>query len=122
MTRWTEDQFTEYMAKRVTIGKDLEKEIPDAGPERELQGKCLQYCRDNGCPAFHDYSRNINDAGWPDLFVFQKGRVVLVELKAAGGKLRKEQEHLKRNLHYLGHTVHVCRSYSKFVRIMTNDN
>jgi len=60
-------------------------------------------------------------AGFPDLFVFADHRVVLVELKAANGKLRKEQQELRRVLSWLGHTVHVCRSYAGFVRIIQGD-
>ena len=79
----------------------------------------MKYCRDHGLPVFHDRSRRQNQPGWPDLFVFAENRVVMVELKAADGKLRKEQKHLRQVLSWLGHTVHVCRSYAGFVRIMT---
>ena len=90
---------------------------PDPGPESELQKKCLNYCREHGFPVFHDYSREINNPGWPDLFVFaDKGRVVLVELKSGKAKLRKEQDQLRRVLNWLGHTVHIVRSYRGFLK------
>ena len=72
----------------------------------------------HGFPVFHDWSKKKNQPGWPDLFIFTENRVVLVELKAADGKLRKEQRDLKQNLSWLGHTVYVVRSYAGFIRVM----
>jgi len=118
MTRWSEDQLSEYMckAKRENIFRD--DEPPDPGPESKLQFKCMRFCRERGFPVFHDHSKKRNQPGWPDMIIFTKNRVVLVELKSATGKLRKDQVDLKRVLTWLGHTVHVCRSYAGFIRIM----
>ena len=120
--RWTPDQATEYMSrfKKKPVNRELEDQ-PDPGPESKLQAKCMKYCKEHGFPVFHDWSKKRNQPGWPDLFVFIKGRVVLVELKAESGKLRKEQKHLRQVLNWLSHTVYVCRSYAGFVRIMTEE-
>lgn len=116
--RWKEEQFKEYMTKRNALRDDPLEEKPDPGMESELQTKCLRYCKEHGFPVFHDYSRKKNPAGWADLFIFAENRVVLVELKSASGKLRKEQQELRRVLAWLGHKVHVVRSYVGFVRVM----
>jgi len=50
-----------------------------------------------------------------------KSRLILVELKAAGGKLRAEQQALKRQLMYLGFEVYVVKSYKRFVEIMKGE-
>lgn len=115
--RWTEDQLNEYRAKLKKPGP-MADETPDDGLESKLQSKCMKYCKDCGYPVFHDRSRKKNEPGWPDLFIFMENKVKLVELKSACGKLRKEQEALRRNLMWLGHTVHVCKSYAGFIRIM----
>jgi len=114
--RWSQSDLDEFRA-RSTPGPQG-GETPDAGPEAKLQSKCLKYCKERGFPTFHDWSWGRNAAGWPDLFVFAKDRVVLVELKTARGKLRKEQAALKQTLEWLGHAVHVCKSYAGFIRIM----
>jgi len=115
---WTKEQIVEYMARRKIQGNTLSTEIPDQGPESRLQANCLKYCKEHGWPVYHDWSRKKNQAGWPDLFVFlPEGRMVLIERKAAGGKLRTEQQRLKRTLAWLGHTVHVVRSFKKFLEV-----
>ena len=114
--RWNPDQLAEYMTQRQQRVGDHD---PDAGKEAKLQAKCLKYCREHGYPVFHDWSKKRNQPGWPDLFCFlPEGRVILIELKAAGGKLRKEQQALKINLSYLGHGIHVVKSYKRFLEIM----
>lgn len=121
---WTEDQLTAYLAKRQAdsrrgLGQDGGDDVPDPGPESRLQARCLRYCEERGWPVWHDYSRKKNRAGWPDLIIFQpEGKVILIELKASGGKLRKEQRELKLQLNWLGHTVHVVRSFRRFVEVV----
>ncbi len=119
---WTEAQLAEYRAKQKQRPAPLDDDgKPDEGRESKLQAKCMKYCRDHGFPVFHDRSRRVNSPGFPDLFIFAENRVVLVELKAADGKLRKEQKHLRQVLSWLGHTVHICRSYAGFVRVMVGE-
>jgi hypothetical protein len=115
--RFSQEQYEEYMS-RVRPQQPDAPEVPDPGPEALLQAKCMKYCREHGYPFFHDRSRGCNNAGFPDLFIFLENRVVLIELKAANGKLRKKQQDLRRTLSWLGHTVHVCRSYSGFIKII----
>ena len=118
---WTEDQLAAYMAQRQDMrrGPDPVEDVPDPGPESRLQARCLQYCKDRGWPVWHDWSRKRNNPGWPDLIVFKpEGVVKLVELKAAAGKLRREQEAMKRQFMYLKHEVQVVRSFKRFVEVV----
>ncbi len=118
MTRWTEDQLEIYMT-RFIAPEDPGLDTPDEGPENILQGKCLKYCKEYGYPVFHDYSKKVNKAGWPDLFIFlPEGRMCLIELKSGDKKLRKEQQELKRHLLYMGHRVYIVRSYVKFLEVV----
>ena len=59
MTHWTEEQHREYLArfKAWASGNDScplaeQEDIPDPGPERDLQGKIQKYCKENGYPCF----------------------------------------------------------------------
>ena len=118
MTHMTEVDYETYMAnyrfKNIINHKSDNK--PDDGPESRLQSKIMRYCREHGFPYFHDRSRKKNQPGWPDLIIIMpKSQVLFIELKAAGGKLRTEQEALKRQFHYLGHNIEVVRSYKQFL-------
>ncbi len=118
---WTEQQLADYMAKLNDSREPVlpRDETPDLGPESGLQTKCLGYCKDHGYLVWHDWSRKKNKAGWPDLICFlPKSRLVLVELKAAGRKLRLEQQALKRQLMYLGFEIYVVRSFWRFVEVI----
>ena len=117
MTRLSQSEVDAHMARMQ--GYTQAPDTPDKGSESELQKKCIQYCKHQGWPVFHDRSRHVNEPGWPDLTVYlPNGKTVLVELKAKAGKLRKEQKELKLRLHFLGHTVHVVKSFKKFVSIL----
>lgn len=123
MTWWTEDQLTAYLAQRQEdrqAGGGVD--VPDAGLESKLQARCIRYCKERGWPVWHDRSHKKNQPGWPDMIVFKpEGEVKLVELKAAGGKLRKEQEAMKRQFMFLGHGIQVVRSFRRFCEVMSGD-
>lgn len=124
-TRMTAEEVAAHMARmRLYQGQPTlpvldDEDIPDHGLENNLLKKCIAYCDEHGWPIFHDRSKKCNRPGFPDLFIFAAdGRTILIELKSADGKLRKEQEGLRRQLNWLGHTVHVVRSYKKFLQIV----
>jgi hypothetical protein len=92
---------------------------PDPGPESKLQAKCEEYLRGRGWPFFHDRSRKKNKAGIPDLIIFApNSQVILIELKAKGGRLSGEQIRFRQNAGRNGHVVHECRSFKKFSEII----
>ena len=92
---------------------------PDTGPEKRLQAKCLEYCKEHGFLVWHDWSRKKNQPGWPDLMVFlPEGKVRLIELKSGGRKLRKEQQEISRHMLFLGHRIYVARSFKRFLEVM----
>jgi len=117
---WYDDYMEQYrQAMEVEPYPDDDPEVPDTGPEKKLQAKCLKYCKEHGWPCFHDYSKKKNQPGWPDLIIFMDdGRIEMVELKAAAGKLRSEQQQLHRNLMFLGHSIRTVKSYKRFKQIM----
>jgi hypothetical protein len=118
---WTEDQLTAYMAQRQAhrqAGRSVD--VPDAGLESKLQARCIRYCKERGWPVWHDRSQKKNQPGWPDLVIFKPdGAVKLVELKAASGRLRREQEAMKRQFMFLGHEIRVVRSFRRFVEVVS---
>jgi hypothetical protein len=119
---WTEDQLAAYMAKRQAVPQLARDDPPDPGPESQLHSRCLKYCEEHGLPCL-SFRQSVKAKGflapgWPDLIVFRPKTVTLVELKAAGGRLSQEQKRLRLMLHFLGHEVHVCRSFSSFVKIL----
>lgn len=117
--RWTKEQFDTYTAKTQRPVEDDHE--ADPGPERVLQSKILEWCRQRGYPVFHDNSRKKNVRGWPDLtIVMEDGMVLFVELKSADGKLRKEQQHQKQVFLWLKHEIHVVRSFKYFLEIVNN--
>jgi hypothetical protein len=118
---WTEDQLTAYMAQRQAHRQPNggSVDVPDAGPESRLQARCIRYCKERGWPVWHDRSQKTNEPGWPDLVIFKpEGEVKLIELKAAAGKLRREQEFMKRQFMFLGHEIEVVRSFKKFCEVV----
>ncbi len=115
--RWTQDQYEAYIVSKGRHPEDMEQ--PDAGPESRLQAKCERWLREKGFPYVHDRSRKKNKSGIPDLICFlPEGRCVIVELKAKGGRLSKEQVHMLRMLKFLKHEVYEVRSFKAFIQIM----
>ncbi len=119
MPRWTEEQFKEYMVRTEVKSHN---DTPDDGPEARLQGRCLKYCKDEGypCLSFRQSKKAIGfvTPGWPDMTILTKDGVVFIELKSKGGRLRTEQDKLKRIFDWLGHPIHIVKSYKRFLEIM----
>lgn len=113
-------QFEQILTRRQKWPGDiLDPEKPDSGWEQTLQRKCEQWLRDHGYPYIHDRSRKKNKRGIPDLICFlPEGRVVVVELKAKGGRMSPEQTQMLRMLKYLKHEVFEVRSFKRFVEIV----
>jgi len=86
---FTNEWYIAYMAKRrleknpmygvdnegqvVLIGPEDIPELSTPGPEKALQQKVQDYCKENGWPCFHDRSKKVNTPGWPDCFIFLPG-------------------------------------------------
>jgi len=117
---WLDSYLEQYhQAMEAEPSPEDDPEVPDTGPEKVLQAKCEAYCRRKGWPCFHDRSRKVNERGWPDLTIFMpEGRVELIELKGAAGKLRAEQQALHRQFMTLKHSIHVVKSFKRFIQIM----
>ena len=127
--RWTKEQYEEYTERisqaklvqkdNLSQGDDAKDYPADKGPESGLQAKVINYCKEQGWPIFHDRSKKVNEPGWADNFIFlPKGKMVLIELKSSSGKLRKEQIELRLALKWLGHEVHVAKSFKAVMAIL----
>ena len=126
MTRWTNEQYQEYLekTKAVVDWAQSSPHKPDPGPESTLQGKIMVYCKEHGypCLSFRQTARvrGVVTPGWPDMTIVIPGKVVFVELKSATGGLRMDQAAIKRQMTYLGMPVHVIRSYRSFLGVMND--
>ena len=128
--RWTEEQYEEYLfrlneAKKTpkkTETDGIDEFPPDEGLENDLQSKVIAHCKKNGWPCFHDRSFKKNEPGWPDNFIFlENGKVLLIELKSSSGTLRKEQIALRLVMGWLGHEIHVAKSFKAVLAIIDHE-
>lgn len=82
------------------------------GNERVLQREAEGYLKSIGCLVWHmpGIVAAKSFAGWPDLIVLAPcGKLLLIELKTATGKVSDRQRDTFALMAELGHTVHVCR-------------
>lgn len=118
MTRWTAEEYRDYMAKH-----DINPMVADSGPESKLQGKITKYCKDHGYPCLSfRQSRKAEGflvPGWPDITLcLPKGRVVFIELKAKHGHLRQKQGEIRGMMEWLDHEWYLVKSYKQFLSIV----
>jgi len=131
--RWTEAQLAEWKARRdgKSLGAPCSGEMPDEvdaaceteadlGPESDLQRRCESYLDGRGFFCLHDRSRRANRPGlFLDVIaVLPAGRTIFFELKVKGRKPTREQAQTIARLLYLGHQVHVVKSFRRFVQIV----
>lgn len=126
MTRWTQEQYDDYQNRLRLLGPKLPACYPnldaDPGPESKLQAKCEKWLKDHGFPflSFRQSGKvkTVLPAGWPDLICVLRGKVRFIELKAAKGRLSDEQKATRIAFLHLGHYIHECRSFKKFLEIV----
>jgi hypothetical protein len=69
--------------------------------ERDIQAKVVGYARSHGVIA-----RKLDfGEGWPDYMLLYEGRILFIEFKGAGGRVRPLQEHVHKILRKQGFTV-----------------
>ena len=129
MTHWSEEEYSEYMAKRERIMPRLQyhdlagADEPDEGPESKLQGKIVKWAKEWGRPIQSNRqtkgARSLLTPGWPDItMILPVNRVLFIELKGKGGRLSEEQKQMKLQFMALGHEIHEVRSYKRFLEIV----
>ena len=128
MTRWSEDEYSEYMAKRERVMPRLKyhdlagADEPDEGPESKLQGKIVRWAKEWGKPCLSfPRTRKVQSflpEGWPDVCLILKDRVLFLELKAKRGRMSEEQKQMRLQFMALGHEIHELRSYKRFLEIV----
>jgi hypothetical protein len=98
--------------------RELQESVEDL-PESKLQAQIEKWCKDNGFPYYHDYSRGKNKPGFPDIIIALPGGWALwLELKSKTGRLSKEQEQWRLKLMALGHEHYVIKSYRQFLEVV----
>lgn len=88
--------------------------------ESDLHDDIKNECNRRGWIALHGSMahRAHRTIGEPDFVILADGgRLILIEAKAAGGKLSSEQAALHAWASKLGHTVHVVRSLEEFLAV-----
>ena len=89
--------------------------------EKELQGLCEQELSRRGIVYLHLSFRAREKIGWPDLTFVIAGRPYAIELKTATGRLAFDQAAMLNRMEGNGWHTHVCRSFERFVEIITEE-
>jgi hypothetical protein len=91
-----------------------------SGSESDLHQQVIDCCRNNLWLPFHGSMahRTYRTPGEPDFTILlPRKKFLLLELKTKTGKLSAEQLGLHMMAENLGHTIHVCRSFSEFLEL-----
>lgn len=90
--------------------------------EDKIHDQIVQVCRGRGWIALHsrmDMATGRNVGEWDFTIMADGGRVFLIEVKTATGKLRPEQAGMIAWAAKLGHAVHVVRSLEEFCALVS---
>jgi len=123
MTRMSQEWVDEYMQNRQQGAKSRAGDTkPDPGRESSLQKKIVAWAKKEGfpCLSFPQTSKvkRFLPAGYPDITLLLKGRVLFIELKAGKGILRAEQKDFEIKCMYLGHEFYTVRSFKQFLEVI----
>jgi Holliday junction resolvase-like predicted endonuclease len=77
--------------------------------ERQFQARVVTYARIMGWRCFHHFDSRRSEAGWPDLVLIRRPRVVFVEVKSARGSLTDAQRECLGLLRSCKQEVYVAR-------------
>lgn len=91
----------------------------DGVAERELQRLCEQELYRRGIMAHHLSFRAREQTGYPDLTFVIAGKPFAIELKTATGKLSEAQVWMLGHMKENGWNTYVCRSFERFIEIIT---
>jgi hypothetical protein len=80
-----------------------------AQTERAFQASVVRYARLMGWATYHTFDSRRSDAGFPDLVLVRRPRVVFAELKSQRGRLRPAQRAWIEELRACGQAVYVWR-------------
>ena len=81
----------------------------------------IDHCRSQGWIYLHGSmaERTGRTLGEPDFVILAPGKVHFIECKSATGKLSPAQVAMKFHAEKLGHMVHVVRSMTEFLKVVT---
>ena len=84
--------------------------------EKSLEQKCCSYAKSQGW--FSSKFVSPSNAGVPDRIFIKDGKVLFVEFKAEGQKLRKLQSFMIATMRFYGANVRVCDNFSEFKELI----
>jgi hypothetical protein len=125
MSEWTQAQVDAHN-RRIAHGRGeastaIQEDAIGAGEEEKLHKQIINYCKAKRWLYVHsrpDVATG-RTPGEPDFSIFANGgRRFDIECKTRTGKLSPEQLGFIEWAKSLGHTVHVVRSFSGFVKIV----
>lgn len=88
MTDWRPETRHEVMRTELSRARQL---LDAVVPEKELQRTVVELAQLRGWLVWHDNDSRRNAAGLPDLLLCRPPRFVVVEMKAAKGRVSAEQ-------------------------------
>jgi hypothetical protein len=108
---WELDDLPERYRQQIEARDRKPKlDIPEEHlSERQWQAKVVAEAKARGWWCHHVHDSRRSEPGWPDLTLIRPPRILFAELKAEGGKLRREQPHVMGLLRGCGLDVHVWR-------------
>jgi hypothetical protein len=83
--------------------------------ERDLQQKCIKYCRSEGLYYINTHGDGYGGKGTPDLLICVNGRFVAVELKVESGVIAPSQQIHRKRIERSSGTHFYCYSIEDFV-------
>jgi hypothetical protein len=88
----------------------LREFIDETMTETQFQEKVLELAELRKWKAYHTFDSRKSEAGFPDLTLVRRGRLIFAELKSAKGKVREAQEEWVAQLSRVdGIEVHIWR-------------
>lgn len=113
------------MQARLNKGKTLAQACSDRpGPERRLHNQIIEFCKPRRWLVIHSRMDcpTTQMKGVPDFIILaDRGRLLLVECKARGGKPTIDQLAFGIMAETLGHKVHLVYSLKEFVEVVNQN-
>lgn len=90
--------------------------------ERDLQAKCIDYCKENGIVHINVHQSGWTARGFPDLVLCIRGKFIACELKVDKNNLEPAQRIWKTRILKAGGKHYTPRSVKEFEEIIRSEN
>ena len=120
MTRLTESEYQEILAKKHT--QDSDNDEANGGPEANLANKIREWADRKGYPCLiHPQTKKLSwfvPEGYVDVVLtLPYGVTLYIELKSKSGRVRDKQKLMAMQLTQLGHEYRKIKSFKRFLEI-----